>query len=1124
VIAAGDQPAPAGVTVDEGSRGRYEGPILMDSTVPLRTEDSSGREEAVDLGLERTEGELQPANPLVEVGIPNELGEGIEVAESGVRIELGGAPAERSPSVIDQSVAAYPEVARDTSFAVAPSPTGLETMTLLQSSDAPRSETVHLDLPNGDSLRATSEGGAEVVQSDGRTLMSVLPPTALDADGRRVPVSLDVSGNSLSLHVSPQDSNAWPILVDPVFETYSWFNNKSTAGLADWTSASTTNIYLSSNYANCGVCPSPLTSGMPGLYIGAGSGSVAPGSLSNWTYQVPRWSSDWAQYNAAPTSFVSSMTLQGLGVWTGADHNASPYMVTGIWDAVNGQWPSSLWRGGNEGDLTNFGTTYNYPGNNDQNAKQAAVVIYSPETHSLSAYRQIYVGDATINLGDTGAPSFASISSPTQWVNNQPTAPIGFTVSDSGLGVYSLEASSDSIPKSARTTLANCAGVASNPCPHTWKSTDASRPALAYDPSILPQGANTLKVVARDPLGNTSSPSYVQVKVDHTAPSLTLSGSMMQQASLGTSRPRYILNVSASDGTVASPQSGVASTKITVDGKQVDSTAAGCATQNCAVSREWILNSSSYSVGKHVVAATAIDSVGLATTKELVIEIQRDTTQPIITTGGALFAAPEGWVEQKNYSSSVQATDSQGYGLNSLVLKIDGKTVKTITNTCPDGGCESLMSPSVDTTQYSGGAHPVEILATDGAGNTAVKSWTMNVNPKGEISSTEATQTLEATESTSETTTVASTNEVISTEEQADGNDPALKYSGGKLQSSGIPTVTSIATEPKGGFTVEGPEGAITAQPVQVTTGATSVAVANGAASVSANTNNGVDSVIRPIYDGAMTFQEIRAATSPEEYSWEVELASGQKLLALDSQTVELQYGDGSRAMTISAETAHDATGTAVPTTLSLSAGRIITLTVAHHSGTFVYPILAGPSWEASYLPVVITDPPSPVNELSPPVSAPEQTTPPTIFPDSAINSRYIDRPVPPPNVVDRPNNTRSSEASAEYCSSLSCGTWDIWETGRFFWNGRAAWRDNGAPLHCQASSHPVVYHDVEIVNWAGPNPAPYGNGRHLNLYCNTTIGFLAPENWISEDKQIQDHLYGDGYQGRHIKAVGPLE
>ena len=237
VIAAGQQPEPAGgATEIEASADApaYEGPTLMESTLPLRTESPDGKEEAIDLSLEHAEGELKPNTPLVEVGIPGELGEGISLPESGITIELLGAPEGRVPSIIEGSAAAYPEVAQDTSLAVAPTPTGVETLTMMQSATSPREESFRLQLPAGAMLRASSIGGAEVVKASGEPLLIILPPSAIDANGTPVPVSLEVAGDSFKLTISPEVGAAFPILVDPIIQTYDWPSGGSSASMSDW--------------------------------------------------------------------------------------------------------------------------------------------------------------------------------------------------------------------------------------------------------------------------------------------------------------------------------------------------------------------------------------------------------------------------------------------------------------------------------------------------------------------------------------------------------------------------------------------------------------------------------------------------------------------------------------------------------------------------------------------------------------------------------------------------------------------------------------------------------------------------------------------------------------------------
>lgn len=121
-----------------------------------------------------------------------------------------------------------------------------------------------------------------------------------------------------------------------------------------------------------------------------------------------------------------------------------------------------------------------------------------------------------------------------------------------------------------------------------------------------------------------------------------------------------------------------------------------------------------------------------------------------------------------------------------------------------------------------------------------------------------------------------------------------------------------------------------------------------------------------PPYDGLMSFPMINGPADPEEFSWEVVLGEGQELEAIDDQHAEVFYTEGHHpALGISVEPAHDADGSNVPTSLSVSGGNVITLTVHHRAGDpakggtpFDYPITAGPGWEGGFQTVIVSGPP----------------------------------------------------------------------------------------------------------------------------------------------------------------------
>lgn len=108
-----------------------------------------------------------------------------------------------------------------------------------------------------------------------------------------------------------------------------------------------------------------------------------------------------------------------------------------------------------------------------------------------------------------------------------------------------------------------------------------------------------------------------------------------------------------------------------------------------------------------------------------------------------------------------------------------------------------------------------------------------------------------------------------------------------------------------------------------------------------------------PMFNGAQTFPSIQSPAAPEEYSWQVELGGGLQLRQIDERSAEVLYGSGHLAYAIPAEPAHDAVGTNVPTTLTVTQPDIITLIVHHREGNpaaggapFTYPIVAGAGWE----------------------------------------------------------------------------------------------------------------------------------------------------------------------------------
>lgn len=525
---------------------------LVESLLPIRAEDPSGEKEPVDLDLEHFEGEIQPANPLVKVGIPSDLGDGISLPESGIEVRLVGAPAERSPSTIDENAAVFPNVAADTDLTVTPTPTGLETLTQLRSPAAPTVQIFKLTLPDGANLRQEGEGAA-ILEGD-KLIATIPPPTAIDAAGSPVPVSLDASGNSLIVSTSPEPESSYPILVDPLIESLAW---TSIYGSDGWGERSNSPNFFDSMMGIWG--------GQYGLNIKSTAGTVPAASAAEWIYYVPRYFSDYENQGVPPSTYIDNMTLAGVYWWIeneSSPYAIFPYVFMGIWGENQNAWQNLVTRNGTNGQMAN--ATVLLPNVNHSTDVKAALIAMSSGSDTQSRPRHLWIPQASIELSDQDYPKFTDGQGPEKWVNGDTvTEPIKFSASDFGLGVMALLVKAPKITGGVPTQYeqtAGCTGAFTSPCPRNWTGTFS-----AFYPSTMPQGEDTVELIGKDPVWHFSDQAgtqrLVKVKVDHTPPGVSVSGSITEQASLGPKQPTYAVKYKATDGThaAAEPQAPLGS-------------------------------------------------------------------------------------------------------------------------------------------------------------------------------------------------------------------------------------------------------------------------------------------------------------------------------------------------------------------------------------------------------------------------------------------------------------------------------------------------------------------------------------------------------------------------------------
>jgi hypothetical protein len=187
---------------------------LVVSTRPFRTRGADGRKALVDLTLRRDGGAYTAANPVVDVALPGRSDGTTRVGDVGVTADLGGAASAARP--LGDTAVVYPGAGTDADLVASPTMNGLETFFTLRSPSAPERATLRLSLPAGATLLAQEDGSARIVRN-GRTVGTVSPPSAVDAQGTSVPTTAAVHGDTITITTAHRGKDvAYPILVDPI--------------------------------------------------------------------------------------------------------------------------------------------------------------------------------------------------------------------------------------------------------------------------------------------------------------------------------------------------------------------------------------------------------------------------------------------------------------------------------------------------------------------------------------------------------------------------------------------------------------------------------------------------------------------------------------------------------------------------------------------------------------------------------------------------------------------------------------------------------------------------------------------------------------------------------------------
>jgi len=598
-----DSPTEALVTV-EGRKA------LLESEVPLRAPEDDGDLGKVELELEETANGFEPANPLVDLTLPDAADEPIQIGDEGLTVTPVGA-SDVAASPLGEEDLFLPAAHEDTSLLLSPIAGGLELSALLTSRNSPEQLSFKVTLPQGAVLRAEETGGAAVVR-DGEILATISAPRALDAQEAEVPVSLAVAGDTLTLSLAHREMDvAYPLFVDPSIVEENW------AGFADpsklyywnwqWSGVGSEDFIGWRSCIVSSFCPGN------GLYLRA---------RANFSYPAGSWGRWWLTPQGQ-TTFISRAVLGPINFAANGCSANEPHGYVGVWNDYSGwkvlanAYPSG-W-----GNYVDTGTGQNLgPG-----SRTVFVGLHAGTAAKLTCGRDYRLGGATLVLEDPEHPTVGTISGyPSGWIKDGAKFTVNAPVSDAGLGVKKAAFH----PKGAvilKSSLA-CDGHRSNPCPanHTFQ--------FVVGADSFDEGEKIVQVSAEDAIEKSTTKELV-MKVDRTPPEVDLAGQLAQATGeTGTdledgkdralTLPVYNLQINATDGkspsegaiAPADKRSGVKSIEVFLDQKATPEetwTASSCTSGNCPLSKTFALKLNELgALTEHVLRVVVRDFAGNA--------------------------------------------------------------------------------------------------------------------------------------------------------------------------------------------------------------------------------------------------------------------------------------------------------------------------------------------------------------------------------------------------------------------------------------------------------------------------------------------------------------------------------
>jgi sugar lactone lactonase YvrE len=583
---------------------------LLESPIPITVAQADGKPEAVDLTLQPDGGEFVPRNPVTLVRLPATASGAVHL-EGGISIGLPGA---NDPGAIpfEEKSLFFPSTDADTDTILAPITGGVEAFEQLRSPESPETFRYSLSIPAGAELKP-SGGEAEVVDGSGHTIAVIPPPSAVDAQGVEVPVSLSVDGDSLVVSIPHNSPNlTYPLLLDPILEAgEGWYAGSNSGSLAQWTWAETGSQPYFHTTTSC-------------TYMCWGTGLYTHSKGESAKYAANTWG-QWEYTAPNSTSFITSATFSPID---GEYHDLKncytnqPHGYVGIYNVYEGYKGHGAIGSYSPPSGTNmsFSTSVGATG-----TRKAVVGIGTGEASStLKCGHEFWVGGTSIWLSDEDTPTISSVSGvPSGWIKDSTNFTIKASSGDPGLGIRYVTIAPEGT--SVIQDQVGCSGVRTSACPESRAST------FNLTGTPFAQGKRKATLTAEDPVGHVSTAYPFETMVDRSAPEVALSGQLAsatkEELEFGEkekpqsegndelSLPIYNLKIEAKDGSNAEAstmRSGVKNIEVFLDGKaqEVPWSSQSCPASSCKMEKTFPLKMEGLQATEHTLRVVVEDQVG----------------------------------------------------------------------------------------------------------------------------------------------------------------------------------------------------------------------------------------------------------------------------------------------------------------------------------------------------------------------------------------------------------------------------------------------------------------------------------------------------------------------------------